>query len=138
MSKLSEIREELLDRFNQSIVFHVLSSLGISPRNHPAFRIYMRLRYGVAYWAIWEDYYHIYLYDKKKQKGWERLPLPELWSKEGEVMLARLLEAYEEENPSPKPPHYPGWTCSCGRENQHYVSTCVCGKSKQDVSNKEK
>ena len=66
------------------------------------------------------------------------MPLPELWTKEGEVMLNRLLTAYEEENPSPKPPQYPGWNCPCGRENQHYVSTCPCGKNKRDVLRKEK
>ena len=25
-----------------------------------------------------------------------------------------------------------GWKCSCGRTNYHYVSTCVCGRSKND------
>ncbi len=25
-----------------------------------------------------------------------------------------------------------GWTCSCGRVNASYVSTCACGKSKFD------
>ena len=27
-----------------------------------------------------------------------------------------------------------GWKCDCGRENPSYVSTCVCGKSKRDIS----
>ena len=78
------------------------------------------------------DYECLYWYDRKKQKGLIQVPFPDLWTPEGRVMLERLLEAYEEENSPPKPPHYPGWTCTCGRENQHYVSTCVCGKSKHD------
>ena len=27
-----------------------------------------------------------------------------------------------------------GWKCSCGRINYYYVSTCACGKSKNDVT----
>lgn len=26
-----------------------------------------------------------------------------------------------------------GWTCSCGRNNPTYASTCVCGKNKRDI-----
>ena len=26
-----------------------------------------------------------------------------------------------------------GWKCACGRVNQKYVSTCVCGKNKREV-----
>ena len=27
-----------------------------------------------------------------------------------------------------------GWTCSCGRKNANYVSTCSCGINKRDLS----
>ena len=34
--------------------------------------------------------------------------------------------------PVTKPATGSGWTCSCGRVNATYVSSCVCGKSKFD------
>lgn len=119
MSELKQIRKEIRKQIITSILFNFL---------------FLDTHIGL----ITRDYIDLYRFDRKKKKGKVQVPLPRQASVAGKNILDRYLKAYEEENPPPKPPHHPGWTCSCGRENQCYVSTCVCGKSKQDVSNKEK
>ena len=84
------------------------------------------------------DSIRIYRYDCKKRRGLTHIPLPSLRSDISKDMLERLLDAYEAENLPQSHLKLPNWTCSCGRENQHYVSTCPCGKSKKDNQHKEK
>lgn len=38
----------------------------------------------------------------------------------------------ERENSSPRIQAKNGWTCSCGRKNADYVSTCICGINKHE------
>ena len=73
-------------------------------------------------------------YYSKREREWTHVPLPEVRTEKGREFLEQLLQAYADEMPQPPPrPNLPNWHCSCGRENQHYVSTCVCGKNKRDM-----
>jgi len=83
------------------------------------------------------DKLDIIIYDSKIKRGWTRVPLPLMRTQYGQEILDELLEAYREERPKIPNPRYPTWRCICGRENQHYVSTCVCGINKQDLQKRK-
>ena len=93
---------------------------------------------------FWGDLRNILIYDYKRQrKAQEYIPLPQIWSDDGEKVLNLFLSAYEESKPVADAAwesdmiEKNGWRCVCGHTNASYTSTCICGKNRREVPREE-
>ena len=54
------------------------------------------------------------------------------WSKKG-IIREKETDAQRKTESNTTNGLNEGWSCACGRMNAHYVSTCTCGRNKNDV-----
>jgi len=113
-------------------------------RKYSRLSIFLEIAYffdfrNVAFWGLGPfdvDMLTIRKLDKMRRRG-EDIPVPNLNTEEGRLFWAHYVDVcfgkqmicqaeYEKRLSS-----FDKWHCTCGRENEGYVSTCVCGKSKR-------
>lgn len=91
---------------------------------------------GLGFLSVWASGLMLYAYGEIT----DRLisiddKLAHMKQPEDDTPAAVIAPIHPESAPIYHVPNFSGptWTCSCGRINAHYVSSCPCGLNKRDV-----